>query len=262
MRLREQGFELGIDGANACMAAFMRTSRLETVSTIYRVLRHHVVPEVADNELDDEHDIHAAVRYLDVVEGIAIAEDVIPDRISYTIMIQSLAYQGELIPALQVFADMLSSPDIEPFAPHFRNEDGDMQPAYYPTTLPVFRALFLGFARHAQQPEIRGKERASIRLANGDSLKYHNSPWTLSNLDLLFKSFLELPPGTRPSERMIYWLLVAFAKASRNNHNKMQKVWALLRGRFKEGQWKGRLERFRQRAYGEIPDDEEWKEGR
>lgn len=252
MRMREQGFEFGIDGINACMTAFMRNSRMDIASTIYRVLRHHVVPEPGIGE----HDIHAAIRYLDVVEGIVIAEDMIPDRISYTIIIQGLAYSGDLIQSLQVFTHMLSSPDIEPFAPRVPDKCGKLRPAGYPSTLPVFRALFLGFVRHAQPPlSQRQKQQLSTRLKNHASPP---SPWTLRNLDLLFKSFLELPVGTRPSDRTVYWILVAFAKTGGNDVKQLRKVWSQMEARF-EGRWGGRLDRFKKRIHGEIPGRDEWE---
>ena len=253
MRIREQGFEMGVDGINACMTAFVRNSQMDIAATIYRVLRHHVVPEHDVGE----HDIDAAIRYLDVVEGIVVGENIMPDCVSYTIIIQGFAYQGDLIQALQVFTHMLSSPDIEPFAPLVPNKKGELQPAAYPTTLPVFRALFLGFARHSQLPVPKqDRDKLSTRLK---LLAHAPSPWTLSNLEPIFKSFLDLPVGTRPSERTIYWILVAFAKTSGRDVQKMQKVWSLLINRFGGEGWGGRLERFRKRIHGELPGADEWE---
>lgn len=251
MRLREQGFVMGIDGINACMTAFMFNSQMDIATTIYRVLRHHVVPEHDVGE----HDIDAAIRYLDVAEDIVIGETLIPDRVTYTIIIQGLAYQGDLIQALQVFSHMLSSPDIEPFAPLVPNEDGELVPNRYPTTLPVFRALFLGFARHAQVPVAKKeKKELSTRLK---ALANPPSSWTLTNLEFIFKSFLELPADTRPSERTIYWILVGFAKTSGRDVHKMQKVWSLLVEHFGGG-WGGRLETCRKIFYGELPGADKW----
>jgi pentatricopeptide repeat protein len=250
-RMRDQGLELGIDGINACMTAFMRTSQMDIASTIYRVLRHHVVPELDIGA----HDINAAIRYLDVSEGIIIPENIIPDRISYTTVIQGLAYHGDLIQSMQVFVHMLSSPDIEPHAPRAPDEKGELLPVSYPTTLPVFRAFFLGFARHAQSPLPTRQKQNRLRNFNPPS---PDSPWTLKNLDVLFESFLEWPVDTQPSDRTIYWILVAFAKTSGNDADKLQKVWSQLRSRF-EGRWGGRLERFRKRVHGELPSVDEWE---
>jgi hypothetical protein len=154
---------------------------------------------------------------------------------------------------------MLSSPDIETFAPRVPDENGELVPANYPTTLPVFRALFLGFARHAETavPK-REKDMLSTRLKHLANARSPDSPWTLTNLDHLFNSFLELPEGTRPSDRTIYWILVAFDKASGNDVNKLRKVWSQLESRF-EGRWGGRLEKFRKRIHGELPGADEWE---
>lgn len=248
MKMKEQSLELGIDGINACLTAFTRNSRMDVASTIYRVLRHHVEPEFDVGE----HDIDASIRYLDVVEGIVIAEDIVPDRISYTIMIQGFAYHGELIQALHVFTDMLSSPDLEPFAPRTIDENGESLPVNYPTILPVFRAIFLGFARHAQPPMPKDNQSLAVRLKRISDPSAAESRWTLWHLSCLFKSFLELPPETRPSERTIYWILVAFAKTTGNDKGKLRKVWMQLEKRFGGG-WGGRLARFRQKIFGDAP---------
>jgi hypothetical protein len=83
------------------------------------------------------------------------------------------------------------------------------------------------------------------------------SPWILTNLEFIFKSFLELPADTRLSERTIYWILVGFAKTSGRDVHKMQKVWSLLVERFGGG-WGGRLEKCRKIFYGELPGADKW----
>jgi pentatricopeptide repeat protein len=210
-------------------------------------LRHHVEPEVDVGK----HDIDAAIHYLDVVEGIVIAEDIVPDRIAYTIMIQGFAYHGNLIQALHVFTHMLSSSDLEPYAPRTLDEDGELVPTKYPTTLPVFRALFLGFARHAQSPLPKDELPLTARLKTLSDPSVDD--WTMWHLSCLFKTFLELPADTRPSDRTIYWILFAFAKSSGNDKGKLRHVWVLLERRFGGG-WGGRLERFRKKIFSEIPD--------
>jgi len=167
-------------------------------------------------------------------------------------MVQGFAYHGDLIQALHVFTHMLSSPDIEPYAPRTPDENGELLPAKYPTTLPVFRALFLGFARHAQPPPPKDGPSLTARLKNLSDPVANDSRWTLWHLSCLFKTFLELPPDTRPSDRTIYWILVAFAKTSGNDKGKLRNVWTRLERRFGGG-WGGRLERFRQKIFSEIP---------
>lgn len=256
MRIREQGLGMGIDGMNACISAFARNTRVDIASTIYRVLRHNVVPELGIGE----HDIDAAIRYLDAMEGILIPKDMIPDRVTYTVMIQGFAYHGDLIQALHVFTHMLSSPDLEPFAPRIPGESDELSTANYPTTLPVFRALFLGFARHAQAPiPDSWKGGLVTRLQNLATPSLPESPWTLANLNALFNSFLELPVSTRPSDRTVYWILVAFAKTSGDDNVKLRSVWAQLERSY-GGRWGGRIQMFKKKIYGEIPsDNEQWE---
>ncbi|KAF7966942.1 hypothetical protein HWV62_36404 [Athelia sp. TMB] len=259
LRMRDQGFHLGLDGVNACLTAFARNARPDVASTIYRVLRHNVTPEISVGE----HGIDAAIRYLDTVEGIIVPKDMIPDRVTYTMTIQTLAYHGDLMQALQVFEDMLSTPDLEPFAPRNISSGGKNAPSYYPTTLPVFRALFLGFARHAILPGSRPSETftSSGLSARLKSLhKPSESPWTFTNLQSLFASFLELPPGTRPSDSTVYWILVAFSKTTGDNDDILMKVWEQLQSRFGR-RWGGRIELFRKKIHGELPSaQEQWEE--
>lgn len=84
---------------------------------------------------------------------------------------------------------------------------------------------------------------------------------TLENLETFFKSFLELNwdcnavigeagiPTRRPSDRMIYWIMIAYAKVTKRDVGKMYKVWQQLDARFGYGDeavslWSGRLARI------------------
>jgi hypothetical protein len=66
----------------------------------------------------------------------------------------------------------------------------------------------------------------------------------------VFKAFLNLPADTKPSERLIYWILVSFGKASGDDPGKLRKVFLQLEQRFGGG-WGGRLERLRNNVFGE-----------
>jgi len=81
--------------------------------------------------------------------------------------------------------------------------------------------------------------------------------WHLSSL---FKSFMELPVEPRPSERTIYWILVAFAKTTGNDKGKLRKVWVQLEKKFGGG-WGGRLQRFKQKIFSDIPIDSQSFDG-
>lgn len=253
MRMKEQNLELGLDGINACINAYARAHRMEVASTVYRVLRHHETPEAYTGE----NDIDEAIQYLKDVEGIEIAENIIPDRVSYTSTIQGLAYHGDLMGALQVFTHMLTTPDIEPFSPRVRGENRELAPVHYPISLPVFRALFLGFFRHAKPP-LPELSKFSYRLKQHNNKKHSDqedseSPWTLWSLDSLFKAFLDLPDGTRASERTIYWILVSFATLSGNDRDKMREVYEALQRKF-GGRWGGRIKKIRVELFGETQE--------
>lgn len=239
-KMREQGFEPGLDGINACIWAYGRNGHVDIASTIYRVLRHNLQPELDVGE----YDIETAVKYLLDVEGIAIRDDIIPDEITYTCLIQAFAYHGQFMKALNVFVDMLSTPNREPKAPI---DQATGQPSLYQPTLSAFRGLFLGFARHAQKP-------LSLRTPPGSLSErlrpIQKSDWNLDNLHQVFKAFMNLPADVEPSERLIYWILVSFGKASGNDGGKLRKVFLQLEQRFGGG-WGGRIDKFRNDIFGE-----------
>ena len=237
-KMREQGFEPGLDGINACIWAYARNGHMDVASMIYRVLRHNLQPELNVGE----YDIEEVVKYLLDVEGVAVSSTLTPDEITYTALIQSFAYHGEFMKALHVFVDMLSTPNRELNAPI--DETGE--PLLYQPTLAAFRGLFLGFARHAQKlPPLRTPPGSlSERLRPSEE-----NDWNLENLHQVFKAFLNLPADSKPSERLIYWILVSFGKASGDDPGKLRKVFLQLEQRFGGG-WGGRLERLRERIFG------------
>lgn len=238
-KMREQGFEPGLDGINACIWAYAWNGHVDVASTIYRVLRHNLQPELDVGE----YDIEAAVQHLLDVEGIAVPSDLIPDEITYTALIQSFAYHGQFMKALHVFVDMLSTPNREPKAPV--GQTGET--LLYQPTLAAFRGLFLGFAYHAQKPH---SSRAPSGSLSERLRPVEKSDWNLENLHQVFKAFLNLPTDANPSERLIYWILVSFGKASGNDPGKLRKVFLQLEQHFGGG-WGGRLERLRKSVFGE-----------
>jgi hypothetical protein len=242
LKMQEQGLEVGLDGINACLWAYSHNDRADLASMVYRVLRHHVAPEMTIGE----HDIDATIERLASVEGIVIPHGMVPNSITYIIMIQMLAYRGDLIQALNVFIDMLSSPNLEVGAPVERDENRNLKPTNYLPTLPAFRALFLGFSRHAAPPPPKPNATLSARLRSLSN----DSPWTLTNLESLFESFIVLPGDTRPNQ-LVYWIMVAFAKTSENDMAKLRDVWKQLENRF-GGPWGGpghRLQRLRKTLF-------------
>lgn len=217
-KLRQQGLELGLDGANACMMAYSYNDHVDVVMKIYRVLRHNVSPEAYIGPDDAE----SAARQLEE-ECINIPKQMVPNEITYVQMVQIMAYHGNFSLTMNAFIDMLSTDNVEVGAPLVFHDNGDLHPAPYSPTMAIFRAIFLGFARHGVHPLEDGP--MSSRL---QSIR----PWVLEHLQSLFDTFLELPKHTKPGVSIYYWIMVAFAKTSGNDVELMRRTYDRLEKRF------------------------------
>ncbi len=250
-RMKASCFPLGLDGTNLCLWAYGRNGRLDIAGLIYRILRHRLLLENPGSEGSSEDcgDLEDTVRELDELEGITIGRRLKPDAVTYYVLIQVYAYRGRLHEALAVLQDMMTSPqritgrlvDIPvpvsgPMLPH--------------PILPIFRALFLGFARHAVLP---GHSYAYMDSAAAPHGERRAEAWTLDQLRTLFDHFIDLPQDARPSSRTVYWLLVAFAITSGYDRVLLREVWERLAARY-GAVWDGRVEVFRTRVYQEEFD--------
>jgi hypothetical protein len=235
--MRERGFDLRNDGINSCLWAFGRNQHMGVAEAIYRLLRHNVVPEPPDPSDDG---IEATAKFLDETENIVVLPTMVPDRITYTILIQCYAFQGNLTRTLQIFMDMLSSPD--PVA-IWRGEDG--ADAKFVPLLPIYRAIFLGFYRHGVDP----RRPVPNKQPGGGRFSTNMTSWNLDNLYGIYKSFLRLPSDQKPGDRVIYWLIMAFAKSSGYDSGRLRKVWKRLEKRFGNN-WGRRLQKLRKSIYG------------
>ncbi|KAJ7122768.1 hypothetical protein C8R44DRAFT_154067 [Mycena epipterygia] len=236
-RIRHQGLELGLDGLNACIYAYSRHDRVDVAMKIYRILRHNKTPEVHIGP----DDVYSAKRSL-LEEAIEVRSDMVPNELTYTTVVQVMAYHGNLNAALTAFMDMLSVDNVEIGAPLYRDADGTLKPSPYSPTLPVFRGIFLGFYRHGVANASSGKE----RMQPG---KKH--PWVLESLNSLFDTFLALPEYIQPSTSTIYWALVAFDKIGNHDRDLLRTVWERIEGRF-GGHWgasEHRLQKIRRSLF-------------
>ena len=236
--IRDRGLTLDIYGVNSIIWAFARNENMEVAEAIYRVLRSNVNDGIFGGF---DEGIVAAARFLDEVENIVIPPTVVPDRITYTILIQSYAYQGDLTLALQIFTDMLSSPD--PFA-IWRGKVGSG--ARFLPMMQIFRAIFLGFCRHGVDPA-----RPIVHHSGHHRSREGHRPgleWNLDNLDAIYKGFLELPANRKPSDRVAYWLIMAFEKCSGGDYWRMREVWTALERRWGH-RWGSRLRKVRRMIY-------------
>ncbi|KAL0949164.1 hypothetical protein HGRIS_009245 [Hohenbuehelia grisea] len=227
MEMKAQGLTLGLDGVNACIWAYAHTGHLDLVVDVYRVLRHHVWPE----HYVGADDVDSVARRLSDEEGIVIDAESRPNEVTYQIIVQTMAYHGDLSTALNAFMDMLVTPNLEVGAPIDEDEDGKQRPANYSPTVPLFRALFLGFSRH-------GVPSSSPSAVPAASLFKEQAKWNKATLLELFKVFMSLPEGVRPSRSVFYWIMVAFIRTSADDPVLIRKVWNQLEERF-NGPWGG-----------------------
>jgi hypothetical protein len=206
-----------------------------------------MVPE----EHDESGDIAAVKKQLCAEEGIVIAPDLRINEVTFTLMIQTMAYHGNLLAALSVFIDMLSTPNIEQGAPLVLDKDGELQSTPYSPTIHVFRAILLGFSRHGTRLE------ASIPQANFVYPGTDSPEWNLENLQCIFEKFLELPPDTRISESTIFWTLNAFSRTSGHDIEVLRAAWLRMENRF--GTFKGganhRLTKWRCKLFPELKEN-------
>jgi hypothetical protein len=199
---------------NAVLWAFGYNGRLDVAKAMYRVVCARRASEVGvrqreggeeeEVEQREEKEIEAALAEREMV---FIARDVVPDAATYHILILACAYHGDLRSSLEMLADMLSASDV---------------PVTTASRLAVFRAIFLGFARH-------GAAKAPRSLATVPS-----SEWTLPTLEALFMRFLDLnlAKNVRLRENTLFWLLSAFVRTSGRDADVLRGVFERVEERF------------------------------
>jgi len=243
-RMREQNLDIGVDELNACMMAYSKCLRVDIAIMIYRALRHNMVPEDYVGS-DDITFVQKCLRG----EGIFLPSDLWPNEVTFTSMIQIMAYYGNLLATLSVFSDMLSTPNSEQGAPLVLDEKGELQRALYAPTIAVFRAMFLGFYRHGVNP----KSLQTGRLESNPN----ELDWNLENLQTIFEKFISLPPSTKVTGSVMFWILGSFNKTSDRDVELLRTVWLRIEDWFGPSR-NGpdhRLTRWRKRLFPqETPD--------
>jgi hypothetical protein len=246
LKMQEQNLELGLDGVNACLWAYGHNGRVDLVMMVYRLFRHNMSPETYVG--DD--DVASVAHRLRTEEHIIIPPDMKPNEVAFTSVIQILAHHGNLLATLTVFMDMVSSENLEMGAPLVPDENGVLKPGSYSPTLPVFRAIFLGFSRHGVRLLKDGTAPPQFRATNPPG----QPAWSLTNLQELFDTFLMLPEYTIISRSTVYWIMVAFEKTSGNDVTLLRRVWKQLKNRFK-GPVYGPNNRLRRIQVKLFPED-------
>jgi pentatricopeptide repeat protein len=144
----KEGWEVGVDGLTAAIWAWGQAGghNLEIAMGIYRALRQNVWDGGASDQLLSANGVPDDLNPVLNIPGLTppLPPSLVPNRITYTVLIQCLCYHGDLIRALQVYRAYLSSPqelyqEIETKRDYLSEEE---------TTVVIFRAFFLGFVRH------------------------------------------------------------------------------------------------------------------
>ncbi|KAG7448936.1 uncharacterized protein BT62DRAFT_928942 [Guyanagaster necrorhizus] len=241
IQMHSRGLELGIDGVNSCMWAFAHR-RLDIVRDIYRILRHSISPE------PNVEEIASLKQKLQEEETILIPEGMRPNKITFTSMVQCMSYNGDLDAALDTFYDMMTTDNVEVGAVLQPNTDGMLKPVPYNATHAIYRAFFLGFARHGDH-----------MLDGLASRLQQKRPWSFDALQSIYDTFIIMPGDDVPTKTTIYWLMVAFNKVSGRDLACMRQVWTEMVERF-HGPWGGpdnRLQRMHRSLA--LPDEEAGK---
>ncbi|KLO15711.1 hypothetical protein SCHPADRAFT_253367 [Schizopora paradoxa] len=194
--------KLSIGGLNAVLWTISRDGRMDVLVDIYRILERNVADHMNDQQSAEEDSDDSSV-----VEGIPVHRSLIPNSITYSILIQSFSYHGQLLDALNVFRDMLYRAEA--------SDDPSLQPS-----LVIYRALFRAFARHAPKRSNRG----SSQLRSFPS----NDGWSEENLDLLFGDFLQLPGNIKANDRTVYWIMSSYIRLCGKNDPKVSEVFRRL----------------------------------
>ncbi|KIJ56823.1 hypothetical protein M422DRAFT_218508, partial [Sphaerobolus stellatus SS14] len=203
---------MDITMVNAYIWAYACHGKLRVAMEIYDHLRRNI--SVEDGDLaKPERDINQEIVDKNPIlslPGFLEAANMPPDAITYTMLIQVFCYYGDLIGALTIFRDMITTSRVHP--PEQLPPDSVQKTAYFQPTMTVYRAIFLGFARHTggrRPPRPIGEDVDQVplpefaaRLAASRSLENtpippprvisFDTPWSLENLDRLFTRFLEM----------------------------------------------------------------------
>ncbi|KAG6840803.1 hypothetical protein C0991_004158 [Blastosporella zonata] len=229
LRLERDRMDVGLDGINAFLQAYSTSNRPDVTMMIYRLLRHNLEPDLSNAEEETKR-LDEYRSQLKIEEFIVIPDYLIPNAITYTSMIQNLAYHGHLSASLTIFTDMLTTSNTEPGAPLVPSSDGgEPKPAPYQPTAATFRAIFLGFRRHTP----RTTPITPMRLP-GAMTRSTDSGWTLDNLQKIFDLFMCMPPDMQVGRSIFYWIILAFQSISGDDVELVRDVWKRLEERFKD----------------------------
>ena len=213
--------DVAVDGVTAYICALGRMGYVNEVEEVYAVLKENV--RCAQGGLGAQGNGKEGDPKL-LFGDLLVFPKVVPNAVAYASVVQILAFHGHLRRALEVYQDMLA--DWQAL------QDAESEPEPLPLQA-VFRALFLGFVRHAQSPATVSTnpplETDGSPEESPDSPEESPDPvdWNLSTLSTLFSSFCALTEDP-PNGRVVHWILRSFMKASDGDVEVMKTVWRTL----------------------------------
>ncbi|KAA1465981.1 hypothetical protein DENSPDRAFT_763339, partial [Dentipellis sp. KUC8613] len=260
-KVREQGLALNVIAVNTCIWAFVTVKRLDVAGAIYRVLRHHVVPEPPDPDAEEEDSVQDVEEYLAARESLVVPKNMVPTPLTYHMLLQAYTYRGDFARSLEVFTDMLSLAPPPPVPPPARPKVPFVtKPSH--ATLAAFRSLFHGFVRHARaEPQHRHKHKQKQKQKQKSHQRSHRlfpddapcdadlDAWSARNLEALFAQFLGLRLDMRLGERLQFWIVMAFVKTTGGDTRRVRRVFQQLEERFGPCSG-GRVLRLREKYVG------------
>ena len=258
---------IGVDGINAILWAYARSGRIDYALQIYERLRFNLTnpgtsrtsPSTHDQKQEGGRHPILSLPHIDLA-----LLPVLPDSITYTTLVQCLAYHGDFTNAISVFWDYVGATTERPPPTRYDDFKFTEERAYAPP-VEMYRSLFIGFIRHGvfrsqhqNGSTAEESQNAGIHLFSRHQvapLSYPPQPpkppyvthsshssWTLQSLSDLFDNFLEVPrtchlndrvllssspPNSRPlvPPQVIYWALVAFSKTTNADKEVMRAAW-------------------------------------
>ena len=224
-RLIQTESGIGVDGINATMWAYARSGRLDYAMRIYEKLRLNLTdPDPNDASISDhkEGDHHPILSLPHIGRALVL---ILPDSITYTALIQCLAYHGDFTNAISVYKDYVGTKKAWPhLARYFPKHVTELtQKRAYAPSVEIYRSLFIGFTRYgvfrsrhqsvplAEELQSGGTHSTLFSRHHAAPLSYpprhpkspyvtpsSHSAWTLQSLSDLFDNFLEVPSSQVP----------------------------------------------------------------
>lgn len=205
--------------------------------------QNEYIKRIGIDDLDEDSSLESMQSVPSVVTrkfsketlDLAIAEYHVPDQITYTLCMQVFAFHGDLRQVLQIFREMLSTPDHT--RPWLKKE------TMFEANQQAYRSLFMAFVkftnRSARQARVLVESLGVTAEAQQEEAEQQeegqleDDTWIEEALRFVFESFLELDPNqSRPGNRTIRYLMQAFQNVTQNDTQTLIWVWASLEERF------------------------------